>query len=70
MKISIFFFTALIILMLLACSNNKSGKTQNEDPAKITVPSNSDATNPSLADTAYSKLKRDSVKNIDTLNNK
>lgn len=64
------FFAALITFMILSCSNN-SGKTQADDPAKITTPGNSDATNPSLADTAYSKLKKDSAKkNLDTLNNK
>jgi hypothetical protein len=62
--------STILTLLFLSCSDN-TGKTQSDDPAKTTIPGNSDATNPSLADTAYSKLKKDSVKkNVDTLNHK
>ena len=70
MKFYTTFFFALIIAMIAGCAGN-SEKPQIDDPAKTTIPGNSDATNPSLADTAYSKLKKDSVKkNMDTSKNK
>ena len=63
MKIKAFVICAFI-LALFACSNDK--KKDKSDPTDITVPSNSDATNPSLADTAYHKndsaSKTDSTK--------
>jgi len=42
----------------MACHGTASkdyDKKEKNDPAKINVPSNSDATNPSLADTANSQ---------------
>jgi len=57
------FFSCAFIIALFACSNNK--KKDKSDPTNITVPSNSDATNPSLADTAYTKYDSSSKK--DTL---
>jgi hypothetical protein len=51
---------AFAICMLLSCSHRKSKVEMKEDPGNIVVPSNSDATNPSLADTAYKS--KDSLK--------
>ena len=49
---------ALIITMsIVSCHGTSSkdyDKKEKNDPGKIEVPSNSDATNPSLADTANS----------------
>jgi hypothetical protein len=54
-----------IIAMTLSCSSNKSKVKIKEDPTNMVVPENSNATNPSLADTAYSnktKTIKDSTK--------
>jgi PBP1b-binding outer membrane lipoprotein LpoB len=52
MKSSVFSIVALIVL-LSGCASKNSKK--REDPTNIVVPANSDATNPSLADSAYGK---------------
>lgn len=47
--------------LLVCCKHNKDKKYDvNDDPAKMAIPSNSDATNPSMADTAY--VNKDTVK--------
>ncbi|HEX4372088.1 MAG TPA: hypothetical protein VHZ50_02180 [Puia sp.] len=48
----------IIAAGILSCHGTSSkdyDKKEKNDPAKIDVPSNSDATNPSLADTAHSQ---------------
>jgi len=48
----------IITTSVMACHGTASkdyDKKEKNDPAKINVPSNSDATNPSLADTANSQ---------------
>jgi hypothetical protein len=58
MKIKNFLIAALIASAIISCHGTSSkdyDKKEKNDPAKIDVPSNSDATNPSLADTANSK---------------
>ena len=42
-------------IIAYSCSNSKGSNKDKTDPGIIVVPSNSDATNPSLADTAYGK---------------
>ena len=44
---------AICFFSILSCTNKKN--KESTDPANVVVPSNSDATNPSLADTAYGK---------------
>lgn len=65
MKNTIFFLT-ISVIAICACSNKKNKQNTDTDPTRIVVPSNSDATNPSLADTAYreydSVSKKDSTK--------
>jgi len=56
------FLIAIFTVILFSCHGKSSkdyDKNEKNDPAKIDVPSNSDATNPSLADSAHSK--KDSV---------
>jgi hypothetical protein len=56
------FLIAIFIAVLFSCHGKSSkdyDKDEKNDPTKIDVPSNKDATNPSLADTANSK--RDST---------
>jgi hypothetical protein len=56
-------FLLIIFLSLLSvcCKHNKDKKYDvNDDPAKMAIPSNNDATNPSMADTAY--VNKDTVK--------
>ncbi len=55
-------FVSAIISIFLSCSGNKI--KDEKDPTNVVVPSNSDATNPSLADTAYHR--NDSVINKDS----
>jgi uncharacterized membrane protein len=48
----------IITISIVSCHGTSSkdyDKKEKNDPAKINVPSNSDATNPSLADTANSQ---------------
>ena len=53
------FFTALVVgaLSVTACGNNTGSNAGSPDSSAnlMPVPGNSSATNPSLADTAYSK---------------
>jgi hypothetical protein len=58
MKVKVILAAVLSIAALHACHGTASkdyDKKEKNDPAQIVVPSNSDATNPSLADTANSK---------------
>jgi hypothetical protein len=62
MKVKNGLLALIISVSLLAChgtANKDYDKKEKNDPAKIDVPSNSDATNPSLADSANSN--KDSV---------
>ena len=48
----------LLFIFAVSCHGKSSkdyDKDEKNDPAKMHVPANSDATNPSLADSAYSK---------------
>ena len=64
MKILKYVMVIVLPVFFLSCSNDKV--KVKEDPAKIDVPDNNSANNPSLADTAYKKLdsagKKDSVR--------
>ncbi len=55
-----FFLTVFLLFVFAAACHGKSNsdydKGEKNDPSSITVPDNSDATNPSLADTAKSKM--------------
>lgn len=46
------------------CKGKDKKMDVNNDPVKYTPPSNSDATNPSLADTAY--VNKDTAKKYDS----
>lgn len=68
-KVSFFLTVAITAIVFAACGNNKGTGTNNTDSssANMTKPAdNSSATNPSVADTAYSndstKMKKDSSK--------
>jgi hypothetical protein len=65
MKTKSFLVAVIIAAALSSCQGTSSkdyDKKEKNDPAKINVPSNSDATNPSLADTANSKSDTTSKK--------
>lgn len=52
---------AVMVMVLASCHGTSSkdyDKNEKNDPSKIDVPSNSDATNPSLADTTKSSGTR------------
>jgi hypothetical protein len=58
MKAKSLLIGAMIAVSITSCHGTSSkdyDKKEKNDPAKINVPSNDDATNPSLADTANSK---------------
>jgi hypothetical protein len=58
MKTKSFLVAVMIATTILSCHGTASkdyDKKEKNDPAKIDVPSNSDATNPSLADTTNSQ---------------
>jgi hypothetical protein len=58
MKLNLIIAGAITIAGILSCHGTASkdyDKNEKNDPTQVTVPSNSDATNPSLADTANSK---------------
>jgi hypothetical protein len=58
MKTKNILIALIITAAMVSChgaSSKDYDKKEKNDPAKINVPSNSDATNPSLADTANSK---------------
>jgi hypothetical protein len=58
MKVNVIIAGAIAIAGLMSCHGTSSkdyDKNEKNDPTQVTVPSNSDATNPSLADTANSK---------------
>jgi PBP1b-binding outer membrane lipoprotein LpoB len=60
------FIAALAIsaLFAIACGNNKAGTETTADSSATVIPppDNSSATNPSLADTNYSKNNADTLK--------
>jgi hypothetical protein len=67
MKVSSILVILVCAVTFTGCSGNKNKKYDvDNDPVKYTPPSNSDATNPSLADTAY--VNKDTVKKYDTSN--
>jgi len=58
MKLNLMVAAAITIAGIISCHGTSSkdyDKNEKNDPTQVTVPSNSDATNPSLADTANSK---------------
>jgi hypothetical protein len=58
MKTNFFLVALIVVSAIISCHGTSSkdyDKKEKNDPGKIGVPSNSDATNPSLADTANSK---------------
>jgi hypothetical protein len=58
MKTKTFLVAVIISAILFSCHGTSSkdyDKKEKNDPGKMTVPANSDATNPSLADTANSQ---------------
>ncbi|MEP6747878.1 MAG: hypothetical protein ABJB86_09130 [Bacteroidota bacterium] len=57
---------AVTVIVLSSCGNNNAGSSSGtaDSSANVTKPpDNNDATNPSLADTAYSKNNADTLKN-------
>ncbi len=65
MKFQQAFLGLCLSFLFLCCAHDKNKKYDvNDDPAKTVIPSNSDATNPSLADTAY--VNKDTVKKYDS----
>jgi hypothetical protein len=65
MKLRYILTASIIAFCVVSCHGTQSkdyDKNEKNDPASISVPSNSDATNPSLADTTYAKKDSSSKK--------
>ncbi len=61
-----FYFAAMLasgIVFISSCGNNEGGESNSTDSSATTIPApgNSSATNPSMADTAFSKDYSDTL---------